>query len=106
MAYKVTLVVPKCGNNGADGSGVLRAVCKTLAREFGGYTCYPLGRGGWLDDDGNLIEEDNYVVIATTNRPKAQVVRVAQTVGQYIKTALAQQAVYCAIEPDVDVMFI
>lgn len=46
---------------------VIEAAKQHLAEHFGGHSCYE-GEGGWVDDDGELIEENHVRLEATHER--------------------------------------
>lgn len=63
---------------------------RTLAKEFGGYTATPC-YGGWVNDQGELIEESNwmYEVAACPKRSTVVFLLAAQEA-----VALGQEALY------------
>lgn len=55
----------------ADGyDDALDHVCNVMARVYGGYTCYD-GTGGWVDGDGEVVEEPVTVIETITSDERA-----------------------------------
>jgi len=50
-----------------DSEFVIKAAKQHLAEHFGGYSCYE-GEGGWINGEGELIEENHVRLEATHNR--------------------------------------
>lgn len=51
------LTLPSEDNDGQSLSSVHRTLKTQLATSFGGYTAFETG-GGWVDENGQLVEED------------------------------------------------
>ena len=59
-----TIIIPTTPE---DSEHVIEAAKQHLAEHFDGYSCYE-GEGGWVDDEGELIEENHVRLEATHNR--------------------------------------
>ena len=70
---QVKLYLPKMADNYAE---ALTRVKRVFAEEYGGFTAYGVGDdsvvGGWIDDDGQLIEEPVVVLETVANAPNAE----------------------------------
>jgi hypothetical protein len=56
-----TIIIPTTTNESQD---VIAAAKQHLAEHFGGYSCYE-GEGGWINSEGDLIEENHVRLEAT-----------------------------------------
>lgn len=58
---KIIIPATDKAGNVAPARAALRATCINMAEGFGGYTVTD-GQGGWIDNQGHLVEEDVKIV--------------------------------------------
>jgi hypothetical protein len=79
----------------AAGDDVLKVVKEELAGHYGGFTAMP-AKGGWVDNDDELIEEAVTVVSAAArseDAPHGSVRSHARALAQYVRDEAGEDAV-------------
>ena len=77
---------------------IIEAAKQHLAEHFGGYSCYK-GEGGWVDDTGELIEENHVRLEATHNR-KMRLRTEFYEIAHYLKYFCGEDEVLVKFTPD------
>jgi len=77
---------------------VIEAAKQHLAEHFGGYSCYE-GEGGWIDDSGELIEE-NHVRLEVTHNRKMRLRTELYVIAHYVKDFCDENEVFVQFRDD------
>lgn len=60
---EVTIRIPEMDNDGVPfDRALLDSLLERFAREFGGYEMRGRIQGGWTDDEGRLVRDDNTLI--------------------------------------------
>lgn len=86
------VILPQYDNNGASLQRVKRYVEKTLAKQFGGFTCVN-AHGGWINGRGETVQEPVWQFIVACE-PTADNDAKLTSIARYIGTEGKQEAVY------------
>lgn len=95
MAHRGHILIP---TTHPDAEDVIAEVSAKLATAFGGYSRYD-GTGGWVNDDGELIEEEHARLVATdSDTDKAEFTETFHIEALYVKDRLNEDAVLVEVE--------
>ena len=78
----------------------VRGYLRTIASIAGGYTAYR-GHGGWIDDNGKLVEEPVTIVdcnISQFTRAYSDIAYAFRTLAKTIARELSQDCVFLSID--------
>jgi hypothetical protein len=87
-----TLVVPHLDKSGSSTDARIKGYLTELATRFGGYSSW-IGRGGWLNSEGKLIDEAVTYVGVSSKHSNGHW-RYLLSLAQRIRLDLAQDGVY------------
>lgn len=87
MSHEIRIYVPEIVPD-----EIARDVKHELAANYGGFTCYHAD-GGWIDDDGELIEEPVTVISAVADAPRDALTRHARDLAASVRDRAGEDAV-------------
>lgn len=89
-----------------DSITALEHVKRTLAQSLGGYTAYNT-QGGWVNDEGELVEEPVTVVYSlAADRDLEELEELGEGLALYVRTKLEQECVLYTVDPLISVQFV
>lgn len=93
-----TIIIPTTPE---ESEYVIEAAKQHLAEHFGGYSCYE-GEGGWINVEGELIEENHVRLEACWTR-KTKLRTELYEIAHYLKYFCGEDEVLVKFSPDENV---